>query len=94
MKRPDLQVDLLMLAADLREFGKALEGDGFGYVGTLKSACKKTCKQLEEMSDLIEKAPNEPVVLTEQNPRCLGRGADNLPTCACRAIFESWKAKL
>ena len=91
-----------MFIQQLREEGRALQGDGFGYIGNLKAAYKKACKALDELNDMIKNRPVEepcgcpPQLPCEvcaapqqqnQNPDCLGQGADNLPHCRCRIVF-------
>jgi hypothetical protein len=76
----------------LRSEGRALEGDGFGRVGYLKSGYKKVAKQLEEFALLLEMP--EPEEVKERkgerlaNPDCYGEYGENVPDCQCRKIFE------
>jgi hypothetical protein len=79
----------------LRAEGRALQGDGFGYIGKLKSTYKKTCKQMEELLEMIDNAAKEvldtaPTVAVDLeigNEDCMG----SLPNCQCRKIFDNIK---
>lgn len=83
--------DIRAFAAALRAEGRALEGDGFGHVGALKGAFKKASKQLDDLAGELEAQPavEVPPMAVEDNQACLGRGADNVLGCGCRAAFES-----
>lgn len=76
----------------LRAEGRALEGDGFGHTGYLKSGYKKVAKQLEEFALLLEMRVPEPdgeaAPYVELNPDCCGPAGQNLPNCECRVICE------
>jgi hypothetical protein len=79
----------------LRAYGKALEGDGFGHIGTLKAAVKRTCVRLEEVAQLIESMPEGELVIEEcvdrVNPRCFGLREHNLSSCECQTVFDRIK---
>jgi hypothetical protein len=83
--------DIRAFAAQLRAEGRALAGDGFGRVGSLKGGFKKTSKQLDDLADELEAPPpeKEPAAPAAANPACMGQGAENAPGCGCREIFES-----
>jgi hypothetical protein len=90
--------EIILFAKRLREYGKAIEGDGFGKIGDLKAAIKRTCVRLEEVAELIDlceaAAGKNPVIREEQrNPDCLGLGEHNLPGCDCRKVFDSINRK-
>ena len=90
--------EIILFARRLREYGRQLEGDGFGHVGDLKAAIKLTCVRLEEVAGLIDALPDPEldkvgalVGVKRYNTDCLGVGADNVPGCDCRKIFNSIK---
>ena len=87
--------EIVALTSRLRAYGKNLEGDGFGKVGDLKAAVKRTCVRLEEVVDLIGQIPMECEWNTQDapNPDCLGNGGDNTPGCTCRLVFNSINRK-
>lgn len=91
---PEQQANIGEIAAftkRLREYGKKLEGDGFGKVGDLKAAVKRTCVRLEEVIALIEVIPPEKAQpeAVRGNPDCLGVGLDNVSGCQCRLVFST-----
>ena len=76
--------------ARLRTYGRSIEGDGFGKVGDLKAAVKRTCVRLEEVAQLIEAMPPPELAETNEgsNPDCCGKLEHNVPGCQCRKIWE------
>ena len=88
----DSLADFIVL---LRADGRALQGDGFSYIGKLKSTYKKTCKQIEELLEMIDNAakealdmaPASAVDLEIGNEDCMG----SLPNCQCRKVFDNIK---
>jgi len=81
--------EIMLGVARLRAYGRSLEGDGFGKVGDLKAAIKRTCVRLEEVAHLIEAPP--PLELEQEhqtNPDCCGKLEHNIPGCQCRRIHE------
>lgn len=78
----------------LRAYGKNIEGDGFGKVGDLKAALKRTCVRLEEVVALIEQIPSAPAEQFLGNPDCCGFGGDNVAGCECRKIFDRINRKI
>ena len=89
MERNELADFIVRLRAD----GRALQGDGFGYIGKLKSTYKKTCKQMEELAEMIDAAPKE--ILDTASATAvdleIGNLDCNLPDCQCRKVFDSIK---
>jgi hypothetical protein len=47
--------EIAEFAVRLRTYGRSVKGDGFGIVGDLKGAVKRTCVRLEEVARLMEK---------------------------------------
>lgn len=90
--------EIILFAKRLREYGKAIEGDGFGKIGDLKAAIKRTCVRLEEVAELIDVCEAQAAAVAPKehhvsNPDCLGAGSDNTPGCTCRRVFDSIKRK-
>lgn len=78
------------LIGRFRAEGKALQGDGFGYIGNVKGQIKRVCVQLEELHRLLttEIAPVEPKVVSN-NPDCFGEYGENVLDCNCRIVFSN-----
>ncbi len=72
---------------NMRKAKDAIRGDGFGRAGYLKSEFKKAIRRLESLQALLEEGPL-PEAAVDANPWCLGHGADNIPGCECRRIWE------
>jgi hypothetical protein len=49
--------EIAELIVKLRADGKALDGDGFGYIGSLKGVYKKVVRNLEELLKMLDEHP-------------------------------------